>query len=97
MQLQNLLNPPALNLPSLSSTIHPSAYDFLTTPNPLASSNLPYSNAIGAISEAISSIQPGTINVVGGDQSNVTTHIHMGKQQTTVNVISTSSNCPFRT
>jgi hypothetical protein len=60
-----------------SVSTRPSFPNTLTIPNPL---NLPhqYSTIVRKhITEATSSVSPGTVNVIGHDQINVTNNIHM--------------------
>jgi hypothetical protein len=82
----NLLSPPN----PLSVSILPSALNELPAQNPLPTVNLQinanhqatshlHSSIVGEhhIAEAISSVNPGTVNVVGQDQFNVTANFHM--------------------
>jgi hypothetical protein len=92
------LDPSTPNLPTTpnlpATSILPTDPNLLTILNPLP----PAGQRDEFIVEATSSVSPGTVNVVGHDQFNVTTHIHInptGKRQITAN-ISTSSICPFR-
>jgi hypothetical protein len=71
--------PSTLNSPLTSTSILPPDPNLLIIRNPLPPTNLP-SHRGDYVTEAISSVSPGTVNVVGHDQiNNVTnvTHIHM--------------------